>query len=94
LEVRFDALSKDIAELRGIFRSAGGNYASLIRQLDAAETELNEVETNIKSVEARHRRGAISLEEYKKLLADYQRRKEKAETTVNGILLRIREEIR
>jgi hypothetical protein len=33
------------------------------------------------------------LEEYKKALADYQRRKEKAETTINGIMLRLREEI-
>jgi DNA repair exonuclease SbcCD ATPase subunit len=94
LEVRFDALSKNIAELKAIFRSAGGLYADLIRQLDVAEIELNEVETNIRSVEVRHRRGELSLEEYKKSLADYQRRKEKAEATVNGILLRLREEIR
>jgi hypothetical protein len=94
LEVRFDALSRSIAELKGIFRSAGGIYADLIRQLGVAEIELNEVETNIGSVEARHRRGELSLEEYKKFLADYQRRKEKAETTINGILLRLREEIR
>ena len=94
LEVRFDALSKNIAELKEIFRSAGGNYADLIRQLDVAEIELNEVETNIRSVEARHRRGELSLEEYKKFLADYQRRKEKAETAIDGILLRLREEIR
>jgi hypothetical protein len=94
LTVRLDSLSKDIAEFKAIFRGAGGNYAGLIRHLDAAETELNEVETNIKNVEARHRKGAISLEEYKKVLANYQRRKEKAETTVNRILLRIREETR
>lgn len=94
LAVRLDSLSKDIAEFKAIFRGAGGNYAGLIRHLDAAETELNEVETNIKNVEARHRKGAISLEEYKKVLADYQRRKEKTETTLNGILLRIREETR
>ena len=94
LEVRFDALSRNIAELRSIFRSAGGKYADLIRQLDIAETKLNEVETNTSSVETRHRRGELSLEEYKKFLADYQRRKEKAETTINGILLRLREEIR
>jgi chromosome segregation ATPase len=94
LEVRFDALSRNIAELKEIFRSASGIYADLIRQLDAAEIELNEVETNTRSVEAHHRRGELSLEEYKKFLTDYQRRKEKAETTINGILLRLREETR
>jgi hypothetical protein len=79
--------------LKGILRSAGGVYADLIRQLDIAETEFDEVETNISTIEARHNRGELSLEAYKKLLADYQRRKEKTETTINGILLRLREEI-
>jgi hypothetical protein len=94
LEVRLDALSKHIAELKKIFRSAGGNYANLVRQLDIAETELEEVETDINTVEVRHRRGELPLEAYKKALADYERRKEKAEATINGILLRLREEIR
>jgi hypothetical protein len=93
LEVRLDTLSKNIAELKTIFRSAGGIYADLVRQLDIAETELVEVATNIRTIEVRHRRGELSLEDYKKSLADYQRRKEKAETTINGILLRLREEI-
>jgi hypothetical protein len=94
IEARSDALSKKITELKRAFRSGGGLYADLVRQLDIAETELDEVETEIESVEARHRRGELSLEDYKKNLADCQRRKEKAETAVNGILLRLREEIR
>jgi hypothetical protein len=94
LEVRLDTISKNIAGLKKIFRSAGGIYANLVRQLDVAETELVEVETNIRTIEVRHRRGGLPLEAYKKSLADYQRRKEKAEATINGILLRIREEIR
>jgi chromosome segregation ATPase len=94
LEVRLDTISKNIAGLKKIFRSAGGIYANLVRQLDVAEVELVEVETKIRTSEVRHRRGALPLEAYKKSLADYQRRKEKAEATINGILLRLREEIR
>jgi hypothetical protein len=94
LEVRLDTLSKNIAELKTVFRSAGGVYADLVRQLDVAETELVEVASNIRTIEVRHSRGELPLEAYKKSLADYQRRKEKAETTINGILLRLREEIR
>lgn len=94
LEVRLDTLSKNIAGLKTIFRSAGGIYADLIRQLDVAEVELVEVGTNMRTIEVRHSRGELPLEAYKKSLADYQRRKEKAETTINGILLRLREEIR
>jgi septal ring factor EnvC (AmiA/AmiB activator) len=94
LEVRLDTISKNIAKLKRIFRSAGGVYADLGRQLDVAEAELVEVETNIRTSEVRHRRGQLPLEAYKKALADYQRRKEKAEATINGILLRLREELR
>jgi hypothetical protein len=94
LEVRLDVLSKNITQLKETLRSAGGVYTDLVRQLDAAETELNEAETDSRSAEARYRRGELSLEEYKKFLADYQREKEKAETAINGILLRLREEIR
>ena len=93
LEVRLDTLSKNIAELKTIFRSAGGIYADLVRQLDIAKIELVEVTTNIRTIEVRHSRGELPLEAYKKSLADYQRRKEKAEATINGILLRLREEI-
>jgi len=93
MEVRFDMLSKKIAELKKVFRSAGGVYANLVRQLDVSEIKLVEIETNIRTIEVRHRRGELPLEAYKKSLADYQRRNEKAETTINGILLRLREEV-
>jgi hypothetical protein len=93
-EARLNTLSRNLEELKDKLRSAGGHYSSLMRQLEVAETEMNEVETNLRSIEARHRRGELSLEGYRKLLADYQRRKEKTETTIDGILLRLREEIR
>jgi hypothetical protein len=94
LAVRLDVIAKSIVDLKKIFRSAGGVYANLVRQLDVAETGLVEIDTNIRNTEVRHRRGEFPLESYKKALADYQRRKEKAEATINGILLRLREEIR
>ena len=94
LEVRSDTVSRRIAELKKIFRSASGVYADLVRQLDIAEVDLAEFETNIRTTEVRHRRGELPLDAYKKSLDDYQRRKEKAETTINGILLRLREELR
>jgi hypothetical protein len=94
LEMRLETISKNIAELKKIFRSAGGNYANLVRQLDVAETELEEAETEIRTIEIRYRKGEFPLETYKKSLAAHERQKEKAEASINGILLRIREEIR
>jgi hypothetical protein len=93
LETRVSTLSRNLTELKERMRAAGGQYAELMRQLEIAETEINGVEANIKSIESRHSRGELSLEAYRKLLSDYQRRKERANTTINGILLRLREEI-
>jgi hypothetical protein len=94
LETRLGTLNRNLDDLKLKLRSAGGKYADLMRQLEVAETEINEVEANIRSIEMRHRRGELTLEAYRRLLADYERRREKAETTVNGILIRLREEIR
>ena len=94
LETKLDTLSRNLAELKERMHAGGGHYANLMRTLEVAETEINEVDANVKSIEARHSRGEISLETYRKLLGDYQRRKERVETTIDGILLRLREEIR
>jgi hypothetical protein len=94
LETRVSTLSRNLAELKEKMRAGGGHYVELMRQLEIAETEINEVETNIKSIEGRHNRGELSLEAYRKLLSDYQRRKERTNTAISGILLRLREEIR
>lgn len=94
LEARLATLSRDLGEFKEKMRVAGGQYSDFMRQLEVAETEINEAEANVKSVEARHNRGEISLETYRKLSADYQRRKENAETTIDGVLLRLREETR
>lgn len=94
LETRLGTLNRNLDDLKLKLRSAGGKYADLMRQLEVAETEINEVEANISSIEARHKRGELTLEAYRRLLADYERRREKNETTVNGILIRLREELR
>jgi len=93
LETRLGALDRTLAEIGGRMHSAGTHYSDLMRQLEVAETEIDEVEANMRSIETRQGRGEISLETYHKLLGDYERRKERCKTTINGILLRLREEI-
>ena len=93
LEVRLATLTKHVEDLKDLMRKAGGNYAELVRQLETAENTISEADSELNSIETRKNKGEISLEEYKKLQSDYQRRKEKAETSINGILLRLREEL-
>jgi hypothetical protein len=94
LELRLDTLSHRIAQLKEVLRSAGGSYVDSVRQIEAAEVELNEVELNLQSIEVRHESGEITLEVYKKQLTDMERRREKAQASLDGLLLRLRGEIR
>lgn len=94
LEARLGAVSRRLPEYKERMRTAGGQYSALMLQLEVAEAETNEVRANIKNAEILHHRGELSLEAYRNRLGDYQRKKEKAENAINGILLRLREEAR
>jgi hypothetical protein len=93
LETRLSALAGSLEEVKDRMRTSGGKYSELMRQLEVAETEINEAESSVRSIETRLARGELSLEAYRKLLSDYQGRREKARTAISGILLRLREEI-
>jgi hypothetical protein len=94
LESRISSLNKRITELKERIRGAGARYANAIGQLEVAETELETVEVDVKRIEARYRRGEVSRSAYRKLLEEYRKRKERALITIDGVLLRFREEIR
>jgi hypothetical protein len=94
IEIRLETLTRNTNRTKDVFRISASLYADLVKQLDAAETDLNEAEENIKKLESRQSKGEISLEAYKKNIGDYQKRKEKAESTISGILLRLREKAR
>lgn len=93
LETQLRTLSRKITDTQEKMQSAGGRYRDLVRRLEVAETEIAEVESNIRSIQVRHRRGELSLGAYRKLLSEYEQRKDKAQTTINEILITLREEI-
>jgi hypothetical protein len=92
LESRISLLSRDLATLREKIRSAGPRYSGMMRQIEVANTELQAVEADIERTEARYKRGEISAVAYHKLLEDYLKRKDRAQTNIDGVLLRLREE--
>jgi hypothetical protein len=94
IEVRLESINRNIERTKKTFTGATGGYADLVKQLDLAEVDLVEAEENIKNLETRQSKGEISLEVYKKSIGDYQKQRDKAESAINGILLRLREKIR
>jgi len=93
LESRLSVLSRDLATLREKIRVAGPRYAEMMRLIEVAETELQGVEADLRRTEIRYRRGEISAAAYHKLLEDSYRRRDRAKTNIDGVLLRLREEI-
>ncbi len=94
VEIRLETLTRNINKLKDALRSSSSAYADLVKQLDSAEEDLSDAEENIKKLELGQSKGEISLETYKKNIGEYQKRKDKAESTLNGILLRLREKSR
>ena len=94
LDGRLSTLSRDLSNLGEKIRTAGPKYANIMRQIEVAETMLEGAETDIRRVEARYKRGELSKGAYGKLIEEYHRRTERARTTIDGVLLRLREEIR
>jgi len=93
LESRLSVLSKDLVRLSEKLRAASPKYADMMRRIEIAEAELEGIEAGLRRTETRYRRGEISTAAYHKLLEDYYRRRERARTTIDGIILRLKEEI-
>jgi len=94
LEGRLSTLARDLADLREKMQEAGPKYAGIIRMIEVAETELDGLEESIRRITFRRQRKELSLETYRRLLGEYHRKRERAKTTIDGLLLRLREEIR
>jgi hypothetical protein len=94
LETRLNTLDNNLADAKNRIRAVGGKYAEWMLQLEVAESEISEVAASIKNAEAMHNRGELSLEAYRKRIAAIEHQKEEAGNTINGILLRLREETR
>jgi hypothetical protein len=94
LDGRLSTISRDLSSLHDSIRSAGPKYANMMRQLEVAEANLEGAERDIQRVENRYRRNEVSKGAYGKLMDEYKRRSEEAESTIDGIILRLKAEIR
>jgi hypothetical protein len=93
IEIRLETLARNINKIKDALRNTS-SYVDLVNQLDSAEEDLSDAEENIKKLEIGQSTGEISIETYKKNIGDHQKRRDKAESTINGILLRLREKTR
>ncbi|MBN1784935.1 MAG: hypothetical protein JW815_04290 [Candidatus Bathyarchaeota archaeon] len=91
LDSRLATVTRTLVTLREKIRGAGSKYANMMRQIEVAETNLEGAERDMQRVKARYKRGEVSKGAYGKLLEEYQGRIEAAKTTIDRVLLRLRE---
>jgi hypothetical protein len=94
IEIRLEGIARHTSRLKAVFRGSSSAYADLMKQLDKADADLRAAEKDIENLENQQGKGEITIETYKRSITDYQRRKEKAESAISGLLLRLREKIR
>ncbi|MBS7614687.1 hypothetical protein KEJ18_03020 [Candidatus Bathyarchaeota archaeon] len=87
-------LKEDLSELREKIASFGEYYSKQMKRLETAEEELETSRKDTETVKARYIRKEITGETYQKMLDEYNRMKDHAETVIEEILSELREQIR
>jgi len=94
LNARLSTLSKSLTELKEELRRVSSVYADRIRRIEMAETQREMATRDIEQLRERYRRKQLSKDAYNRLLSESIRRREKAENTIEEVILRFREELR
>ncbi len=94
LDRRMTEIDRTLAPVEEQLSAAQGRYSDMIKRIERAEVELNVIKTTANDLRNQNRSGKISRDLYESLNADLIRRKQKAEQTINTIIINLREEIR
>ncbi len=94
LDRRMTEVDKALTPIEEQLAAAQGRYSDMIKRIERAEVELNVIKTTTNDLRNQYRSGKISKDLYESLNADLVRRKQKAEQTVDTVIINLREEIR
>jgi hypothetical protein len=94
MELRLDEINKSLMEVKAEIRSISQHYDELIRRIDRAETEIHVSRSSLNQVRGQYRAGKITRETYDSVTNDLTKRIDRAEETVETILITLREEAR
>jgi len=94
VELRLDELNKSLMGVKVELRAIGPRYDELIRRIDRAEAEIEASRASMNQVRSQYRAGKTTRETYDTLVNDIAKRIDRAEETVETILITLREEAR
>jgi len=94
VDLRLDEINKSLMEVKSELRLVSPHYDELIRRIDRAETEAEASRASIDQVRSQYRAGKITREAYDTVMNDISKRIDRAESTIETILITLREEAR
>jgi len=94
MELRLDEINKSLMEVKAEIRAISQHYDELIRRTDRAETDIQVSRSSLSQVRGQYRAGKITRETYDSVTNDLTKRIDRAEETVETILITLREEAR
>jgi hypothetical protein len=94
MELRLDEINRSLMEVKAELREISPHYDELIRRTDRAEAEIEVSRTSMNQVRSQYRAGKTTRETYDSMVNDITKRIDRAEETVETILITLREEAR
>jgi hypothetical protein len=94
IDLRLDDINRSLMEVKGEIRVISQHYDELIRRVDRAEAEVEASRASLNQVRAQYRSGKSTRETYDAMVNDLTKRIDRAEQTVETILITLREDAR
>jgi len=94
IELRLDEVNKSLNDVKAALRAIGTRYDEMLRRIDRAEAEVAASRASMNQVRSQYRSGKTTRETYESLTYEIQKRIDRAEQTIEGILITMREEAR
>jgi hypothetical protein len=94
MDMRLDEINKSLMEVKAEIRVISQHYDELIRRIDRAETDIQVARSSLNQVRGQYRAGKITRETYDSVTNDLTKRIDRAEGTVETIIITLREEAR
>src|SRR3989449_2630247 len=94
IDLRIAELDKNLAPIKDQLSKANPRYQDMIKRLERAEADIQVVRTTSADLRNQYRSARIARELYESLISDLAKRKEKAQQTMETIVINLREETR
>jgi hypothetical protein len=94
MDLRLDEINKSLMQVKAELRGITPRYDELIRRIDRAEAEIQVSRNSLNQVRSQYRAGKTTRETYDAMSNDITKRIDRAEETVETILITLREDAR